>query len=301
VNYDPAELVVTARAGTPVREIEASLAAHGQHLPFEPPCFGPAGTLGGAVASGLAGPARPSSGPLRDYVLGVRLLTGDGRVLRFGGEVMKNVAGYDVARLMAGAFGTLGVLLEVSLKVLPLPPEQRTLVHEATQAEAIERLAGLSRTALPLTASCWSGGRLYMRFAGTPGTLDAVAARVGGSTIRDAAGFWSGVRQHEDPFFASPLPLWRLSVPVATAPLPLPDEPLVEWHGSQRWYRLAAGSDPSDVARKSGGFATCFRNVPAGTAVFAPVPERILSLHRALKQVFDPACILNPGRIYDGL
>jgi glycolate oxidase FAD binding subunit len=301
VNYDPAELVITARGGTSLREIEALLQSHGQYLPFEPPHFGPGATLGGAVACGLAGPGRPSAGPLRDYVLGLRLLAGDGRVLRFGGEVMKNVAGYDVARLMAGAFGMLGVLLEASLKVLPLPPSQRTLVQELPQPRALQRLLGLARTALPLTASCWSSGQLYLRFAGTPETLDEVAARVGGSVLADATAFWSGIREQTDDYFASPLPLWRLTVPAATAPLALPDEPLIEWHGAQRWYRLAEGSDPAGVARNHGGFATCFRNVAPGAVAFAPLTEPLLRLHRSLKQVFDPAGILNPGRMYDGL
>lgn len=301
LNYDPAELVITARGGTSLQDIEALLASRGQYLPFEPPHFGPGATLGGAVACGLAGPRRPSSGPLRDYVLGLRLLAGDGRVLRFGGEVMKNVAGYDVARLMAGAFGVLGVLLEASLKVLPLPSSQRTLVQEWPQPQALQRLVGLARTALPVTASCWTSGRLYLRFAGTPETLDEVAARVGGSVLEDAAAFWSGIREQTDAFFASPLPQWRLTLPAATPPVALPDEPLLEWHGTQRWYRLPEGSDPTGVARNHGGFATCFRNGVPGSQVFAPLAEPLLRLHRSLKQVFDPAGILNPGRMYEGL
>jgi glycolate oxidase FAD binding subunit len=300
VNYDPAELVVTARAGTPLRDVEALLGSHGQCLPFDPPRFGDGATLGGTVACGLAGPGRASSGPLRDYVLGVRILCGDGRVLRFGGEVMKNVAGYDVARLMAGAFGTLGVLLEVSLKVLPRPPSQLTLVQQVSQREALQRLAGMSRTGLPLTASCWTAGRLHLRFAGTPATLDEVARRIGGSAPEDAAEFWSGVREQTDGFFASPLPLWRLTIPAATEPLALPGEPLVEWHGMQRWYHLAEG-DPAATAMACGGFATCFRNASPGTAPFASPGEPLLRVHRSLKQVFDPAGILNPGRMYAGI
>ncbi len=301
VNYDPAELVITARAGTTLSDIESLLESQGQHLPFEPPHFGPAATLGGAVACGLGGPGRAALGPLRDYVLGVRLLTGDGRVLRFGGEVMKNVAGYDVARLMAGAFGTLGVLLEASLKVLPRPPSQRTLIQELDQREALRRLADLSRTALPLTASCWSSGRLCLRFAAAQATLDEVTARVGGSVLEDAAAFWSGVREQTDDFFVSSLPLWRLTVPATSAPLALAEESLIEWHGTQRWYRLRTGADPTRVAKDCGGFATCFRNAAPGTEVFAPPAAPLLHLHRSLKQVFDPAGILNPGRMHPGL
>ncbi|MGB5104276.1 MAG: glycolate oxidase subunit GlcE [Steroidobacteraceae bacterium] len=300
VNYDPAELVITARAGTPLHDIEALLGSHGQHLPFDPPRFGDDATLGGTVACGLAGPGRASSGPLRDYVLGVRILCGDGRVLRFGGEVMKNVAGYDVARLMAGAFGTLGVLLEVSIKVLPLPPSQLTLVQQASQREALQRLAVHSRSALPLTASCWTDGRLHLRFAGTPATLHEVAARIGGARLEDAEAFWRGIREQADGFFASSLPLWRLTIPAATEPLALPGAPLIEWHGMQRWYCAAEG-DPAQVAIRCGGFATCFRNPAPGTAPFASPAEPLLRLHRSLKQVFDPAGILNPGRMYQGI
>jgi glycolate oxidase FAD binding subunit len=300
VNYDPAELVITARAGTPLRDVETLLGSHRQHLPFDPPRFGNDATLGGTVACGLGGPGRASAGPLRDYVLGVRILSGDGRVLRFGGEVMKNVAGYDVARLMAGAFGTLGVLLEASLKVLPLPPSQLTLMHQVSQREALQRLAMLSRSALPLIASCWTAGRLYLRFAATPATLDEVAGRVGGTPLEVAAEFWSGVREQTDEFFDSPLPMWRLTIPPATEPLALPGEPLIEWNGMQRWYHVADG-DPAEVAISCGGFATCFRNPAPGTAPFASPGEPLLRLHRALKQAFDPAGILNPGRMYQGI
>ena len=180
VSHDPAELVLTARGGTPLAEVEAQLASKGQRLPFEPPHFGAEATIGGAVACGLAGPARAWAGALRDYVLGVRVLTGDGRVLRFGGEVMKNVAGYDVARLMAGSLGILGVLLDVSLKVLPRPAAERTLALEVDQAGALDRFAALGRSALPLSAGSWVDGRLYLRFEGCDATLESVERRVGG-------------------------------------------------------------------------------------------------------------------------
>jgi glycolate oxidase FAD binding subunit len=297
VSYDPAELVITARAGTPLCEVEAALAAAGQRLPFEPPSFGEATTVGGTIACGLAGPARAAFGPPSDYVLGVRVLTGDGRVLRFGGEVMKNVAGYDVARTMAGAFGTLGVLLDISLKVLPCPPATRTLSLTRDQPEALDELARLTGTAIPLTASCWTGGLLALRFEGTERTLDEVQRRLGGARVDDCTGFWRSMREHAHPHFASHLPLWRLHVPAAARTLPLAAEPLIEWNGLQRWYALDS-SAVFDVAAAAGGHATLFRGARPGDNIFARPAEPLLRVHASLKKIFDPAGILNPGRMY---
>ena len=300
VSYDPAELVITARAGTPLAEVEAELAAKGQRFAFEPPAFGPAATIGGTVACGLSGPARAFAGPLRDYVLGVRVLTGDGRTLRFGGEVMKNVAGYDVARTMAGAFGTLGVLLDVSFKVLPGPPATRTLALPLDAPRALVELERLAGTALPLTASAWTGGRLLLRFEGSPRTLDDVQARVGGEVVPDATSRWVAIREHTHPFFAGGAPLWRLHVP-ADAPLDLlPAEPLIEWNGAQRWYALESDA-VFDAARAAGGHATLFRSPAPRDVVFAQPAGPLRRLHEALKRIFDPAGILNPGRMYPDL
>jgi len=298
LRHDPAELVITARAGTPLAEIEACLAAHGQRLAFEPPHFGVGATLGGTVACGLAGPARAWSGPLRDYVLGVRLLTGDGRVLRFGGEVMKNVAGYDVSRLLAGSFGVLGVLLDVSLKVLPRPPGERTLALELDESAALDRLADLARGALPLSAGSWADGRLFLRFDGSEATLDDVTRRVGGEVLAGSNGFWASLREQTHPFFAGSAALWRCTVPSQAPPLPLGSAPLVEWNGLQRWYRCDAAAPVFAVAAAAGGHATLFRHAPPGAEVFAALDAPLLRLHRQLKHVFDPAAILNPGRMY---
>ena len=297
VSYDPAELVITARAGTPLREVEASLAAQNQRLPFEPPSFGASATVGGAVACGLAGPARIAFGPLRDYVLGVRVLTGDGRVLRFGGEVIKNVAGYDVARSMVGAFGTLGVLLDVSLKVLPCPPASRTLSLERNAGEALAELGRISSTAVPLTASCWCGGSLALRFEGTGRTLDEVQRRVGGTQVDDCAALWQSIREQSHAFFATGLPVWRLHVPPAASALPLRGEPLIEWNGLQRWYALDSDA-VFDAAAAAGGHATLFRHQGAADAVFTRPAEALMRVHASLKKVFDPAGILNAGRMY---
>lgn len=298
IRHDPAELVLTARGGTSLADVEAQLEVHQQRLPFEPPRYGADATLGGTVAAGLAGPARAWTGPLRDYVLGVRVLTGDGRVLRFGGEVMKNVAGYDVARLMAGSLGVLGILLDVSLKVLPRPACERTLALELDEPRALEQLVNLARGALPLSAGSWIDGRLYLRFEGSEVTLATIAARVGGEVVPDAGAFWASLREQTHPFFAGELPLWRCTVPAFVAPLPLDGGPLVEWNGMQRWYRCDAGTEAFEVAAAAGGHATRFRNGGHAAEVFTPLAPPLLLLHRELKRVFDPAGILNSGRMY---
>jgi glycolate oxidase FAD binding subunit len=301
LQYDPAELVIKARGGTPLAEIEATLAAKGQHLPFEPPAFGAAATIGGTVAAGLAGPARPASGPLRDYVLGTRVLTGDGRVLRFGGEVMKNVAGYDLSRLMAGSLGILGVLLDVSLKVLPRAPASRTLSLAIEQADALQRMARLARTGLPVSASAWLNGHWSVRFDGSPQALDAATAQVGGEAIYLDAGFWRGLREQTAPFFANASQLWRVTVPAHCPPLPVDAPACIEWNGVQRWYADVDAEPLIAAATKAGGHVTHFRGAPATKEVFAPLPSALLRLHRSLKAVFDPAGVLNPGRLYADL
>jgi len=301
LRHDPAELVLTARGGTPLAEIEAELTSKGQRLAFEPPHFGPGATLGGAVACGLAGPSRAWSGPLRDFVLGARVLTGDGRVLRFGGEVMKNVAGYDVARLMAGSLGILGVLLDVSLKVLPLPPGERTLALEMDEAAALARLAEVARSALPLSAGAWVDGCTYLRFEGSDATLDDLRRRVGGEVLTDSRGFWMSLREQAHPFFGGEQPLWRCTVPPLAPRLSLEGAPLIEWNGLQRWYRCLPGAKAFDAAAAVGGYATLFRQAADAGEVFTPLPAALLRLHRALKREFDPAGILNHGRMYADL
>jgi glycolate oxidase FAD binding subunit len=310
LSYEPAELVVTVRAGTPLRELQDLLAAHGQHLPFEPPAFGVAATVGGAVAAGLAGPARVSRGPVRDYVLGARMLTGDGRVLKFGGEVMKNVAGYDVSRLLAGSLGTLGVILDVSLKVLPAPVAARTLHLELDAAAAGALLGRSVRVGLPVTASFWCDGHLHARVEGSPGALDETAAALGGDPLEPAtaAALWHDVREQRHAFFAAmhrgaDSTLWRLHAP-AGAPVAAFDRLgrwAFEWHGMQRWVVGGSREQMSALARETGGHATLFRGVPAGGDAFEPLPAPLLALHRNVKRVFDPAGILNPGRLYADL
>lgn len=299
VNYQPTELVLSARAGTPLVEIEALLAEHGQFLPFEPPHFGPGATLGGAIASGLSGPRRPYTGSARDFVLGVKIINGQGEILRFGGEVMKNVAGFDVARLMAGALGTLGVLLEVSLKVLPRPALEETLIFDYDPARAISEANRWAGQPLPLAGAVHDGERLYLRLSGSVAGVRAAQARLGGEPLADGAAFWQAIREQQHDFFAGDTPLWRLSVPPAAPLLDLPGRWLIDWGGAQRWLRTdLPAAAMQDAAREAGGHASGFRGGERRGEVFQPLPPALAALHRRLKAAFDPAGILNPGRLY---
>jgi glycolate oxidase FAD binding subunit len=304
VSYEPTELVVTARCGTPLAELEATLAERGQMLAFEPPHFGATATLGGCVAAGLSGPRRAAAGAVRDFVLGARLLDGAARELGFGGQVMKNVAGYDISRLLAGSLGILGMILEVSLKVLPRPPEERTLRLALGEGEAIERLNRWAGQPLPISASAWCGGNLCVRLSGAPSALRAAAQRIGGEPLQaqEAQRFWQGVREHTDAFFAGDAPLWRLSLPSHAPRLGLPGEPLIEWGGNLRWLRTPADAAAvRQAAAQAGGHATLFRGGDKRAGVFAPLAPALLELHRGLKAVFDPAGIFNRGRLHPEL
>lgn len=301
LSYDPPELVLTARAGTSLALLESVLAEHRQILPFEPPHFGSTATLGGAVASGLSGPRRPFVGATRDFVLGVTILTGGGQRLRFGGQVMKNVAGYDIARLMTGSLGTLGVLLDVSVKVLPAPQKEITLALERDTAAAIQAMNTLAGRPLPLSAACAYEGVLYLRLSGTASAVAAARQSIGGTEV-DGSSLWQGIREHTHPFFAGSKPLWRLSVPSATPPMDLPGSTLVDWGGAQRWLRT---NDPESVIRAAvervGGHATLFRGHDGHGEIFHALSPALLTLHRRLKAAFDPQRILNPGRMYEEL
>lgn len=306
VEYEPTELVITARAGTPLAEIEAALREKGQMLAFEPPHFGPGATLGGCIAAGLSGPRRACAGAVRDFMLGVRILDGKGDDLRFGGQVMKNVAGYDVSRLMAGSLGTLGVLLEVSLKVLPLPVSEATLHLKCAEAEAIERMNQWAAQPLPITATAYRDGELGVRLSGARVAVDAAAKKIGGAPVAPAQAqaerFWTEIREHTDPFFAGDGPLWRLSVKSTTTPLDLPGQQLIEWGGALRWLKSSGDVKTiRDAAARSGGHATLFRGGDKTPGVFHPLPPALMKLHRNLKHAFDPAGILNSGRLYPEL
>lgn len=310
-SYEPSELVVTVRAGTPLADLEAALAEKGQCLPFEPPRFGVGGTVGGMVAAGLAGPARAAVGGVRDYVLGATLVNGRGEVLSFGGQVMKNVAGYDVSRLLAGSMGILGVICEVSLKVLPVAPAVHTLRFELDQAAALKQLNAWGGQPLPLNASAWWDGMLVVRLAGAHAAVQAAAQQLGGESIDPtlARSFWDGLRDHRDEFFtaadaavAAGQTLWRLALPQTAAPLQLPGHQLVEWGGAQRWLVC---DEPADrvraAAQASGGHACAFRHGAVSGGVFAPLPAPLARIHRELKAAFDPDRVFNPGRLYPEL
>ena len=290
VDYEASELVITARCGTPLAELEKTLADNGQCLPFEPPHFG-AATFGGCVAAGLSGPRRASSGALRDFVLGVKLVDGRGRIMQFGGQVMKNVAGYDVSRLVAGSLGTLGLIAEASLKVLPRPPIERTLRLEMDESHALEMMNRWAGEPLPISATLWHAGVLDVRLSGSEPAVRGAVHRIGGA---DVAGSWDAVREHTHPFFNGDAPLWRLAVP-SMAP-PLGSAQLIEWGGALRWTR--GGQGLRDIAKRAGGHATLFRGADKSAGAFAPLDPVLMRLHRQLKSAFDPAGILNPGRLY---
>ncbi|ADE15746.1 FAD linked oxidase domain protein [Nitrosococcus halophilus Nc 4] len=299
-SYEPTELVITARAGTPLAEIEALLAEQGQMFAFEPPYFGPQATLGGVVACGLSGPRRPYGGAVRDMVLGVQIINGKGQILRFGGQVMKNVAGYDIPRLMVGSLGTLGVLLEISLKVSPRPTGEITLSQERDAHNAIRLFNVWANQPLPLSACAFDGERLYVRLSGSEETLRAARNKIGGDPLRNDTHFWERVREHTHIFFQrSTQPLWRWSVPATTAPIDLPGEWKIGWGGAQRWFRSELTAEAIRAAAENvGGYATLFRGGDHTGEVFHPLPSALMALHHRLKQAFDPHRILNPGRMY---
>ena len=305
-SYEPTELVITARCGTPLREIEAALASQGQMLAFEPPHFGAGATIGGVVAGGLAGPRRQAAGAVRDFVLGTTLMDGRGAVLRFGGQVMKNVAGYDVSRLMAGSLGMLGLILEVSLKVLPRPAAECTLCLALEQEEALRRLNAWAGQPLPLSASAWHKGMLMVRLSGAQAAVQAAALRMGGDVLNAAAAgaFWRDVREQRHAFFAADpaASLWRLALPTVAPALAYGSQQLIEWGGGQRWLLTDEAPDRvRALAAERGGHATLYRGPGREGGVFHPLAPAVHAIHRNLKSAFDPAGIFNPGRMYQDL
>ncbi|MGA8864628.1 MAG: glycolate oxidase subunit GlcE [Gallionella sp.] len=311
VEYDPRELVLTARSGTPLSEIEAALNQAGQMLAFEPPHFGPIGTLdatlGGTIACGLSGPRRPYSGSARDFVLGCRMLNGRGEILRFGGQVMKNVAGYDVSRLMAGAYGTLGVMLELSLKVLPRPPASITVTHECSAAEAISSMSALLGKPYPVDAACYHGGSCHVRISGSEQGVKEARMKIPGDALADADTFWHALREHQLPFFERSSTLYRIVVKPATPPLEIAGSWLLDWGGAQRW--LYSEEDAEAIRHRVagiGGHVTVFRRgaqteETSQPQIFQPLSGPLLAIHQRLKAGFDPKTLFNRGRFYENL
>jgi len=307
-SYEPSELVVTVRAGTPLAELEAALAEQGQCLPFEPPRFAAGGTVGGMVAAGLSGPARAAVGSVRDYVLGATLLNGKGEELSFGGQVMKNVAGYDVSRLLAGSMGVLGVICEVSLKVLPVPVATTTLRFDLDAATALRKLNEWGKEPLPISGNAWWDGTMVLRLSGAAAAVQSAREQLGGEVIDPAltAGFWAGLRDHTDEFFLGAAKavdagatLWRLSVPQTAPPLNLPGQQLVEWGGAQRWIcSPLPAAQLREVAAAAKGHAVLFRGADKSAGVFAPLAPPLAKIHREMKAAFDPDGVFNRGRLY---
>jgi glycolate oxidase FAD binding subunit len=308
VAYEPTELVITVRCGTPLAELEAVLAERNQCLPFEPPHFGPGATVGGCIAAGLAGPRRAGAGAVagsvRDFVLGVKLIDGRGQMLAFGGTVMKNVAGYDMARTLAGSLGTLGLIVEASIKVLPKPAAEATLRFDLPAADALAKMNQWAGKPLPISATFWCDGALYLRLSGANAAIRAACTTLGGKHIdvAQANALWTAVREQTHEFFGGDAPLWRLSLPSTTLALDLPDPQTIEWGGALRWLRSARpAAELRALAARYGGHATLFRGSDRSVGVFHPLPPALAAIHRRLKAEFDPAGIFNRGRMYEGL
>ena len=306
VSFEPTELVVTARCGTPLTELEAELAAHRQMLAFEPPSFGTAATVGGVVAAGLSGPRRASAGAVRDFVLGASLIDSSGKLNRFGGQVMKNVAGYDVSRLLCGSLGILGVIAEVSLKVLPVPAAEATISITMSEADALRHLNEWAGQPWPISASAWHASVLRLRMSGARAAVDAARERFvktyAASVVdsRQAESYWAGVREQTDEFFSGEEPLWRLSLPSTAPALALPGRQLIEWGGALRWK--VSNNDLFEQATRLHGHATRYNiKTRSSNEIFQPLQPSMLAIQKRIKRAFDPENILNPNRLYKAL
>lgn len=299
VSYDPAELAITVRAGTPLRELEENLREHHQELPFEPPDFDGKSTIGGTVAAGLSGPRRPYSGAVRDAMLGAKIINGRGKILEFGGQVMKNVAGYDVSRLLAGSLGTLGVMLELSLKVQPMARHEITTVQTADATNIFEQLIHLRQHSANISATAFDGERLFVRRVGEQTETNNWG---GSELLEDDTDFWRQIKNQQHAFFQDDKPLWRISLPPATPMLTIPGETLIEWGGGLCWLKShSPEQEIRDLVLQQGGHATLFRANGLSADPFQPLPTVLFKLHQQLKKSLDPQGIFNPGKMYPGL
>ncbi len=299
ISYEPTELYITARAGTLLSEINQVLAEHRQMLAFEPPQINDKTTIGGVIATGLSGPRRPYSGSVRDHVLGIRCINGLGKDMTFGGQVMKNVAGYDLSRLMTGAFGTLGIILEISLSVMPQPAFEMTCRRQLSASVALAKMLELSRQAMPISASCYDGNELFIRLSGNKKVVKETSTIIAFDDYEQGPAFWNHLRDYKMPFFNSDTNIWRLSVPV-TANLHCGQDPfIIEWGGSLYWLNSKRPArEMFNIAHKMGGSAMLLHGNVEGQDVFHPLTDAMLSLHKRLKNAFDPHGILNPGKLY---
>ena len=303
LSYEPTELVITARAGTPLAEIEELLDDNGQMLPFEPPAFAETATIGGTIACNLSGPRRAYAGAARDFLLGCKLINGKGEILSFGGEVMKNVAGYDVSRLMAGALGTLGVLLEVSLKVLPKAEMQKTQLFHCSSVDALDRIHAWSQTPLPISASSFHDSVLRVRLSGATKAVKTAIDTIGGESIDTAEQYWQDLKEQRLDFFDADKPLWRISLASDIESFTTDENSnvLYEWGGALRWLK---SETPAEVILQAAadvdGHAILFRH-PEQQTCFQDLSPGLLRIHKNLKLAFDPKNILNPGKLYPEL
>ena len=296
LSYQPSELVITARSGTRLQDLEATLDQHNQQLAFEPPRHTERATLGGAIACGLSGPARAFRGAARDFVLGAKIINGKGELMQFGGQVMKNVAGYDVSRLMVGAQGTLGVLTEISLKVLPKAEAETTLAFEIDAAQGHQWLRDWLHQGEPITASCHYRGVMSVRLGSTANSIRLAQQRMGGDPASNE--LWHQLRHQTHPCFQQKN-LWRLSLPPSTS-IHDEDDQLIEWGGALRWK--VSNNDLFERAQRLHGHATRYAlRATSPQTLFQPLQPAMLALQRRIKQAFDPHKVLNPGRMYHQL
>lgn len=305
IDYDPTELVMTARSGTLLSELQSTLAEQGQMLAFEPPAFGAQATIGGVIAAGLSGPRRASAGSVRDFVLGAVLINGRAERLVFGGQVMKNVAGYDVSRLLCGSMGLLGLLTDISIKVLPVPRSEITLGFDMGQESALATMNSWAGKPLPVSATSWNNGQLMVRLSGSEAATHAAQLQLGGTAVNpaEAAQHWASLREQTHAFFTDQPVLWRLSLPATTPVLDLGGHQLIEWGGAQRWLTgpASAAIQLRQTVQEAGGHATLFKSPDKSATVFQALPAPLLKIHQRLKAEFDPAGIFNPGRLYPEL
>jgi len=302
VNYHPVELVMTARAGTPLTEIEAVLHEQGQRLSFEPPTFSGEASIGGTFACNLSGPGRPWNGSVRDMVLGIKLINGRGEHLNFGGQVMKNVAGYDVSRTQAGAMGSLGIMTEISFKVMPIPAETLTLVQEMDAPQAIKTMNLLAATPKPLTAACWLDNKLYLRLSGAASAVEDTVKQWQGNVVEDGNHFWWSLNEQKLDFFNGDSPLWRFSTKPTAEHFYPAGEWLIDWGGAQRWFRGDHDLQKLEAdAIEANGQVSLFRGGDRRGEVFHRQSSASEILHKRLKDAFDPDRLFNPGRLYSWL
>jgi len=305
ISYEPTELVITARAGTRLVDIESTLNESNQMLAFEPPHFAEITdqdnvTLGGTIACNMSGPRRAYSGAARDFVLGCSIINGKAEKLKFGGQVMKNVAGYDASRLMCGAMGTLGIILDVSLKVLPKPETEITLSQQCGIHQAMDNMHQWVKQSLPVSASCYINSQLFIRLSGNNSSVNSAQQKIGGDVVGNGQDFWQQIKDQSHNFFKSEKSIWRLSLASNTPPLEnLNGNTLYEWGGALRWL---SSDDPAEKIREQlnnvGGHATLFKNNKLNIAPFHQLNPGMLTIHKHLKQAFDPENILNPGCMY---